>query len=260
MNIPVIGTAVVSSAYWVTRLLMSIDYPVDQFIIINNNGRGELDDDLALLTKIPHKYVRSVKLVNLPGNIGCSGAWNLIIKSTLTAPYWLIVNDDVAFKPGLLKEMNEAMTGDPEVGLVHPSGGDFDLGAWDLFMIRDTVIDSHGLFDENCYPVFCEDSDYIMRLAVSPVKKIVGLTHGYIHGTGDSTEYYEHGSQSQKELPHVEPVFERSNLLNIDYLTEKWGESWRWVSPNPVPFANQTHQISDTKYKLSFVRQKYTGF
>jgi hypothetical protein len=44
MTIPVIGTAVVNNPYWVTRLYMSIDYPVDTFVVINNNGRGEIDE------------------------------------------------------------------------------------------------------------------------------------------------------------------------------------------------------------------------
>ena len=38
MTIPVIGVPVVANPFWVTRLLMSIDYPVDNFVIINNNG------------------------------------------------------------------------------------------------------------------------------------------------------------------------------------------------------------------------------
>ena len=48
MSIPVIGVPVTNSTFWVNRLLTSIDYPVDEVFIVNNNGRGELDEDLAL--------------------------------------------------------------------------------------------------------------------------------------------------------------------------------------------------------------------
>ena len=60
MTISVIGAAVVNSSFWITRLLMSVDYPVDNFVIINNNGRGELDDELNALTKIKHKFINKI--------------------------------------------------------------------------------------------------------------------------------------------------------------------------------------------------------
>jgi hypothetical protein len=41
-SIPVIGTAVVNAPHWVYRLFYSIDYPVDTFIVFNNNGRDQI--------------------------------------------------------------------------------------------------------------------------------------------------------------------------------------------------------------------------
>ena len=62
----------------------------------------------------------------MPRNIGVSGAWNLIIKCYMNAPYWIIVNDDVSFGLGLLEEMyNHAQ--DDEIGLVHGNPGDFNV-------------------------------------------------------------------------------------------------------------------------------------
>ena len=81
MTIPVIGTAVVNAPHWVYRLFYSIDYPVETFVIFNNNGRNQITEELDLLTKVPHKYVERVVVTHMPSNIGCSGAWNLIIKS-----------------------------------------------------------------------------------------------------------------------------------------------------------------------------------
>ena len=76
----------------------------------------------------------------MPANVGCAGAWNLIIKCYMLAPYWIIANDDVAFGPGLLAEMVERINGDPVVGMIHPNAGDFGVGAWDLFLIRENVV------------------------------------------------------------------------------------------------------------------------
>ena len=93
-KIPVIGAPVVNSTYWISRLIMSVDYPVENFVIINNNGRGELDAELNRLTKMNHKFIDNIKVVHMPANIGCAGAWNLIIKCYMLTTYWIIANDD----------------------------------------------------------------------------------------------------------------------------------------------------------------------
>ena len=77
--IPVIGIPVVNSTFWVSRLLMSIDYPVDEVFIINNNGRGELDEDLDKLASLKHKFVKKVRVAHLPGNLGVAGSWKLLV-------------------------------------------------------------------------------------------------------------------------------------------------------------------------------------
>jgi len=260
MSIPVIGTAVVSNPYWVSRLLMSIDYPVDNFVIINNNGRGQIDEELNRLTKITHKYVKNIKVAHLPANIGVASAWNLIIKSYLMSPYWIIVNDDVAFGSGFLEEMVTAAESDPEVGIIHGNEGDYGVGSWDLFLIRDIIIKEFGLFDENLYPAYCEDADYIMRFAYRPIKKIMSLNSNYYHGNGNKDEYYVTGSQTKKSEPQIEQKLELSNQLNIEYLTQKWGPGWRMCNPENLPFKQKEHSISETTFDLEFVRKKYMGF
>lgn len=260
MSIPVIGVPVVNSTYWVTRLLMSVDYPVDNFVIINNNGRGEIDEELDNLKKISHKFIKNIKVCHLPSNIGCGGAWNLIIKCFMLSPYWIIVNDDVSFSPGLLKEMVSIVEEDQEIGMVHGNPGDFGVGSWDLFLIRDHIIQEFGLFDENLYPAYCEDADYIMRFINRPIKKVLQLQSNYYHGHGDKTEYYKEGSQTQKTEPELKEKLDNVNLINIDYLTEKWGVGWRMCSPNKLPYENQSIPISYTKYDLGFVRKKHLGF
>lgn len=260
-KIPVIGAAVVNSSYWVSRLLMSIDYPVENFVIINNNGRGQLDEELDRLTKVSHKFIDNIKVVHLPANIGCGGAWNLIIKCYMNAPYWIIVNDDVAFNPGLLNEMSNIANSNSQIGMVHPNAGDFGIGAWDLFLIKDHVVQEFGLFDENCYPAYCEDADYIMRLHNSAVIKVVGTTNSYQHGHGDSKEYYKHGSQTEKSEEGLKEKLNVSNNLNIEYLTKKWGPGWRTIEPNKLPFEGETNRhVGETRYDLQFVRSKNLGF
>lgn len=258
MSIPVIGVPVVSNPFWITRLLESIDYPVDNFFIINNNGKGEIDEELNNLVKIKHKFVKNIKVCHLPSNIGVSGSWNLIIKCYMMCPYWIISNDDIAFDSGFLEEMKFAAENDSEVGIVHGYSGDFNVGSWDLFLIKDFVIQKYGLFDENLYPAYCEDSDYIMRIINSPVKRITSLNANYFHGFGDKTQYYDCGSQTKKSLPELEYKLKFSNESNFEYLNKKWGVGWRNCSPTNLPF--NKYPISYTSYDLDFVRRKNMGF
>jgi hypothetical protein len=259
MTIPVIGTAVVNNPYWVTRLLMSVDYPVDDFVIINNNGRGQIDEELNRLTKITHKFIKNIKVCHLPSNIGCSGAWNMIIKCYMNAPYWIIASDDVAFSPGFLNEMVSNAESDSDIGMIHGNAGDFGVGAWDLFLIRDHIISKFGLFDENLYPAYCEDIDYLMRFIHRPIKKITSLNSKYYHGHGDSTEYCYEGKQTSKSEPELKEKIDYAWNLNKDYLTEKWGSEWKIFNPFDTPFKGK-EQSAYSSYDLEFLRKKHLGF
>ena len=79
--IPVLGTAIVNSPHWIKRLLDSVDYPVENFICFNNNGRGQITEELDNIIAKPHPFIKNMHMTHMPTNIGCSGAWNLIIKS-----------------------------------------------------------------------------------------------------------------------------------------------------------------------------------
>ena len=89
----------------------------------------------------------------MPYNIGVAAGWNMIIKSFMFSPYWIIANDDVSFTSGFLKTMNNCAQ-DIDTGMVHGWPGYNYNGAYDLFLIKDWVIQSHGLFDENYYLEF----------------------------------------------------------------------------------------------------------
>jgi hypothetical protein len=252
-KIPVIGTAVMKNPHWVKRLYESIDYPLENFVIFNNNGKGEITNELENLKLIENKFVEKLFICHLPANLGVSAAWNLIIKSYINSPYWIIVNDDIAFTSGLLEEM-ATFADDKEVGLVHGSSGDFGDGSWDLFLIKDFVIQQYGLFDENFTPAYCEDVDYRMRLMNINFKKITSLSKDYFHGPGLSKDYYEHGSQTKRSSVELENRLNLINIINFDYMTEKWGSGWRMTWPKSLPF--DKYPLSYTTFDLNFVRSK----
>lgn len=255
--IPVIGTAIVNNAQWIQKLIDSIDYPTENFIVFDNNGRGQLIEDLDNIGKIQHPYIKKITICHLPANVGAPGAWNLIIKCYMNAPYWIITNHDIQFTPGFLEKMVEHAS-DPDVGMVHGSGGDFGDGGYDLFLIKDWVIQKYGLFDENLYPAYCEDADYIMRLKHQPIKSIPSVGLPYLHGGG--TNYYETGQQTKRSEPWLMDKLNEVNLINFDYMTEKWGPQWRMTWPFFHPFNKEDNPIWMTSYDLAYVRKKYLGF
>jgi len=255
MKIPVIGTAVMKNPYWVKRLYNSVDYPVENFVIFNNNGKGEITKELEEIHDIKNPFIGKLSICHLPSNLGVPAVFNLIIKSFIKSPSWLIVNDDVAFTPGLLEELSQASK-PSDIGIVHAYGGDFNDGAWDLFLIKDWVIQEYGLFDENLSPAYCEDADYIMRLHNKPVKKITSLNRKYYHGPGLCNEYYTHGSQTKKSSTELSNRLDEIHLTNFKYMNEKWGEGWRVTNPYKHPFNNSTLSLSATTFDLEFVRSK----
>ena len=253
--IPLMGTLIVNGVHWLDRLMKTIDYPVDEFVIFNNNGRGEIDKDLDNLAAGEHKYIKKIKVCHLPRNLGCPGGWNLIIKSYIMSSYWIITSHDVAFSPGFLEDMVKRAEV-PEVGIVNCSDGGTGLGSFECFLIKDWVVQSHGLFDENFYPGYTEDLDYKMRMIAKPVKRdFVQLP--YLHGEED---YATSGSQTWRVEPLLEEKLTYARLLNEgEYFDSKWG-NWRDLRPYPTPFNNPSYPLSFSKFDLNFVRKKYLGF
>jgi GT2 family glycosyltransferase len=253
-SIPVLGTAIVNNPYWLHRLFMSIDYPVDNFFVVNNNGRGQITDAVESVRKLSNPFVKKVHVTHMPANIGCSGAWNLIIKCFMKAPYWVISNHDVMFEPGFLQEMNEKAQ-DKEVATVHGSGG-----GWDIFLLKDWVVNKYGLFDENLYPGYCEDMDYGMRFIYDNLKRVLTLDHGYYHG---SKKDYSDGSQTWRSEPNLQVAVHVAHELNKRYLHMKWGEAWQAHvdgETHKTPFNVPELPIDFTTYDLDFVRRKHLGF
>jgi FkbM family methyltransferase len=259
--IPVIGVPIVNGFHWLQRLVDSIDYPVKELCVINNNGRGELIEELDNLSKISHKFIESIKICHLPANIGCSGAWNLIIKTHMMDPYWLMVSHDIAFPPGFLEEMVEKAK-DAEYGVVKGSEGQ-----WDMFILKDYVIQKCGLFDENFYPAYVEDCDYYIRTQKQNIR-IYNMNSPYLHG---EKNYETTGSQTWRTDISLKEKLDNCHNSNHYYMAEKWGSEWdgdnsdthscTWNhNPYECPYNDPSIPITYTSYDLQFVRSKNLGF
>ena len=264
-SIPVIGTAVVNNTFWIQRLFFSIDYHVDTLFIVNNGGRQIIDEELDNLAKTAHPFIKRTVVCHLPSNIGCSGAWNLIIKCFTQAPFWIIVNDDVCFSPGLLADI-VVKSQNPDYGIVYAGSG------WDLFLIKDWLVQKNGLFDENYYPAYHEDEDYQKRMYIEESLGVVerntkeistSCRATFLHGP--TVDYGTGGCQTMKSEDNISPhdykittgtfqqkMFEASRK-NGEYLQNKWAQMKVIDDQIYVP-------LKFMSYDLNFIREKYTGF
>jgi GT2 family glycosyltransferase len=154
--IPVLGFAVYSQFDKADRLLASIDYPVEHLVIVDNSGTKNWEP------KQPEE-VKNLWLIRVPFGLGLVGAWNLIIKSTPYAPYWVLVNDDAWFEAGTLEKISKEV--DPEsINFVDI------VPDWSCVVFGEGAIAKAGLYDERFYPLYFDDNDLDRRMEKAGVR------------------------------------------------------------------------------------------
>lgn len=149
-SIPVLIIPVLNRFDLLHKTLESIDYPIDNILIINNSGKSYNTEDLP--RKFSHLNIRSL---DMPSNFGVSGSWNLGIKCFPHAPYWFIGSADTSYLPGSLQKFAEFSS---------PSRFVKSTAAWSAYSIGEEIIKNVGLFDEYIYPAYFEDNDYEDRM------------------------------------------------------------------------------------------------
>lgn len=147
--IPVLIVPVLTRPEMLYRLVNSIDHPIEHLLIIDNG-------DVVGLPPAVLPNIERVTVVRLPSNLGVAAAWNLGIKLTPHADWWLIANFDVTFPPGSLQRFDETRSGGLVLSAATPP--------WACFAIHDEAVHSVGLFDESYYPAYWEDVDYERRV------------------------------------------------------------------------------------------------
>jgi GT2 family glycosyltransferase len=205
--IPVLGIPHYNRPDLLLRCLRSIDEPVERLVIIHN---GELCD-LPALDDLPGN-IRWTTVIQHP-NAGVAGSWNEIIK-LFPAAWWLICNNDIAFAPGDLNRMAQAVDEQLEVpmpGLLYGNHG----ASW--FAITSQCVDRAGLFDENIYPAYLEDCDYSRRCDLLGVRRVNVPGCLALHGEGGN------GSCTIHSDPVVRAHNHRTHGGNFEYYRAKWG-------------------------------------
>lgn len=142
MSIPVLIVPILNRYDLLEEMLNSINYPIDNILIIDNGGQFKTD--------------KNIKVLNMPANLGLSAAWNLGIKCYPNAKYWLFASADTKWGESSLQEI-DSLSGSDKLILTDDAYGCFSVG--------ENIIDKVGLFDEYFYPIYFEDNDFHERVA-----------------------------------------------------------------------------------------------
>lgn len=232
-EIPVLGVASIFHAAYLLRCIRSIDFPVRLLVVVHNGIDPEVGSAISLL----QQERPGMRVVRVPDNSGCAGGWNRIIQADETAPWWLVVNDDIAFPPGALATLAARVW---ERVRTQPAEGHFKFWyqhaatGWSCFALTQRAVAEVGHFDENIFPVYFEDQDFEWRLEQAGFASVHLKDVTVVHGAEDAVEY-ESGSMTALQNGTGEaPLREAfiSQLLrgaNRMYMLQKWGA----IKPQP---------------------------
>jgi GT2 family glycosyltransferase len=211
MSIPVLIVPVLNRPDLLREMLGSIDHPVDQVIIIDNGGVTDEFDEM-----MRWRIVR-------PGhNLGVGASWNLGMKVTPRAAYWLIVGSDVTFGPGDLARLDETVN-------PHSAIHYFMLGMSAFALTRHTLR-AVGYFDENFHPAYDEDLDWARRAELAGSPRVeVGFTGAHV---GSATIHSDPSLRRQNGPTHS---------ANDLYYAQKWGGPKQGGETFSTPFNRGGH-------------------
>lgn len=148
--VPVIIIPVLNRYDLLERAIRSIDYPVEQLIIVDN-GDG-YDPDMLAWTA-PWQHIKNWYLWRMPTNLGVAPSWNLGIKATPHADGWILLNSDAYFEADQLRKFYEEC--EPE-SITVSSG----IAPWSCAWVGAGVVERVGLFSECYVPAYFEDNDF----------------------------------------------------------------------------------------------------
>ena len=190
--IPVLGFATLSKFDLAQRLLDSIDYPVEHLVIVDNSGKQEFE---PLVNPF---LVKNLWLIRVPHGLGANGAWNLIIKSTPFAPYWVIPNDDSWFEPGSLEKIAQDVNLEAfNFPKINPK--------WSCVIPTEYSVGKAGLWDEAFHPIYFDDDDYEWRMRQLGIRM----------NTIDAIVHHDNSSTLKSGYQEVNnKTFQRNQALN----------------------------------------------
>lgn len=197
------------------------------------------------------KYGISFK--HFPENIGVARSWNIGVKKVLEdkLDYLIIMSSTVLLKNGLDDLIKTLEDNKYEYGF------DTQIG-WHLICFSRKTFEMVGLFDENFYPAYYEDSDYIRRM------ELMGI-HCPVKREGRRLAKVQIDATTQGTSLAKNSGIPMNIQACLDYFISKWGDSPRYDSPEARdklydhPFNNYKNPIDYFPvYTVEELKKKYS--
>jgi len=187
----------------------------DNSIIIVNNSK------LTYKFSLPEQVV----FINIADHLGkplsVGASWNYVMRRYYAESEWMFVNDDFIFHSldDFYKLLRYAARNDDHDLILTKAG-------FACFIIRKSAIAKIGYFDENFFPAYYEDCDYMYRAKLAGAKL----------SQFDDFNFTHCGSATIKNNPNYNPnVFPFP--FCIKYYEKKWG-------------GDKGHEVFETPFNL----------
>ncbi len=213
--IPVLTIPFLNRPDLLERCLTSIDYPVDRLVLVDNSSRSI--GRAVAERQAPGRCIRLHIIEH--ANSGVAASWNEVIK-LFPAPWWLLVNNDIAFAPGDLEKVSAFISKEytrndaPPLACAYANHG---ASAWAVTLHG---IQTVGLFDENIFPAYLEDCDWSYRADLLGARRANIPDCHLIHG-----DDFQTGSCTVNSDPRLQRLNATTHGGNFDYYRRKWGGS-----------------------------------
>jgi GT2 family glycosyltransferase len=208
------GVPILNRPELLDALIDSIDAPIERKIVVDNGKLFDLSAGSGV-----------VEVIQPGHNLGVGASWNLVMKATPLAPWWLFVNNDIEFGTGDLAKLQTTV--DPYFAAIYHMLG------FAAFAITAPALTAVGYFDENFHPAYDEDLDMSRRCELAGVPRIdVGFTGTHV---GSATIYAD---------PLLRFLNGKSHTANDAYYARKWGGPKQGGEVFTTPF-NQGGHVGD---------------
>ncbi|OQP48862.1 hypothetical protein A4D02_07240 [Niastella koreensis] len=256
--------------YRCLRSIFKNTHGVSYEVIFADDGSS---DETANITE----YIKNVVLIRNPANLGFLKNCNNATKFA-KGEYILFLNNDTEVTTGWLHSLTQLMDKDHTIGitgskLIYPdgrlqeAGGIFwqDASAWNYghkrnpgapeytyvkevdyisgasLMIRKSVWDKIGGFDERYSPAYCEDADLAFEVRKMGLKVVYQPLSVVIHHEG-----FSHGSDNKPKAGLT--TIKEYQKLNILKFKSKWKDELKLQFPNStnIFWARDRSQLKKT--------------
>jgi GT2 family glycosyltransferase len=187
----------------------------DRLAVVDNGSQlSEFDVPMFTIGGEPTRRL-AAEVVRPGRNLGVGPAWNLLAKKYLEAPEdrLLICGDDLSLGADCIDQLLKTMT-ETDADFVFPDPARSKMHQmFSCFMVRSSLFEKVGYFDERFWPAYFEDNDFHRRMKFAGAIEAVAPC-GYDHLNSGTMKRY---SKEELEQHHV-----RFRAVR-DYYIEKWG-------------------------------------